>query len=57
MSKIINLLDNTPYQASKFRTKNRVDLNNDPRGTHITNSQIRFEYFMLKLNLYVYSDA
>ena len=57
MSKIINLLDNTPNQASKFRTKNWVDLNNDPRGTHITNSQIRFEYFMLKLNLYVYSDA
>ena len=29
--KIINLLDNTQNQISKFRIKNWVDVNNDPR--------------------------
>ena len=28
--KIINLLDNTPNQWSKFRTKNWVEINDDP---------------------------
>ena len=27
--KIINLLDNTPNQASKFRTKNWVEINDE----------------------------
>ena len=31
--KIINLLDNTPYQPSKFRTENWVKINNDSPGT------------------------
>ena len=31
--KIINLFDNTPNQATKFRTKNWVEINNDARGT------------------------
>ena len=40
--KIINLLDNTPNQSTKFRSKNWVEINDDARGTHNTNSQIKF---------------
>ena len=36
--KIINLLDNTPNQPSKFRTKNWVEINDDSRVTYNTNS-------------------
>ena len=31
--KIINLLGNTTNQATKFRMKNLVEMNNDARGT------------------------
>ena len=40
--KIINLLDNTPNQVTKFKTKNWVEINDDLRGTYNTNSQIKF---------------
>ena len=40
--KIINLLDNTPIQPTKFRTKNWVEINNDAGGTYNTNSEIKF---------------
>ena len=55
--KIINLLDNTPNQPSKFRTKNWVEINDDARGTYNTNSQIKFKTSMLKSSLCDYSDA
>ena len=38
--KIINLLDNTPNQPTKFSTKNLVERNDDSRGTYNANSQI-----------------
>ena len=41
--KIINLLDNTPTQPSKFKMKNWVEINNYSRGKYITNSRIRFK--------------
>ena len=41
--KIINLLDNTPNQPSKFRTKNWVEINDESRGTCNKGSQIRFK--------------
>ena len=41
--KIISLLDNTPNQPSKFRTRNGVEINNDSRGTHNTISQIKLK--------------
>ena len=41
--KIINLLDNTPSQPTKLRTKNWVEINDDARGTCNTNSQIKFK--------------
>ena len=39
--KIINLLDNTPNQSTKFKTKNWIEINDDSRGTHNINSQIK----------------
>ena len=55
--KIINLLDNTPNQTTKFRTKNWVEINDDSRGTYNTNSQIKFKTSMLRSSLFDYSDA
>ena len=54
--KIINLLDNTPNQPSKFRTKNWVE-NNYSRGTYNTNSQIKFKTSMFMSSLWDYNDA
>ena len=39
--KIINLLDNTQNQPTKFRTKNWVENNDEARETYNTKSQIR----------------
>ena len=36
--KIINLLDNTTNQPTKFRAKNCVEINDDALGTYNTNS-------------------
>ena len=38
--KLINLLDNTPNQPTKFRTKNWVETNDYGPGTCNLNSQI-----------------
>ena len=46
--KIINLLDNTPNQLSKFRAKNWTEINDQSRGVYIDNSDIRFKTSMLK---------
>ena len=51
---IINLLDNTPNQPSKFRTKNWIEINDNSWRTYNTNSQIKFKTTMLKLNCYSY---
>ena len=45
--KIINLLDNTPNQPTKFKPKNWVEINDDSGGTYNTNSQIKFEILIL----------
>ena len=56
--KIMNLLDNTPNQPTKFRKKNWVETSDDARGTYNTNSQIKFKTTsMLKSCLCDYSDA
>ena len=55
--KIINLLDNTLNQPSKFKTKNWVEANYESRGTYNANSQIKFKSTMLKSSLCDYSDA
>ena len=59
--KIINLLDNTSNQLSKFRTKNWIrtkswiKINDQSRGVYNTNSDIRFKTTML--NYSEYSDV
>ena len=55
--KIMNLLDNTSNQPSKFKTKNQVEINDELRGTYNVNSQIKFKTTMLKSSLCDYSDA
>ena len=55
--KIINLLDNTPNQPSKFRSKNLLERNNDLRVTCNTNTQIKLKSSMLKSSLCDYSHA
>ena len=55
--KIINLLDNTTNQSSKFRTKNWVEINDDSRETYIASNKIRFKILMLNSSLCDYSDA
>ena len=55
--KIINLLDNTPNQPNKFRTKYWVEINDESRGTYNTNSQIRFKTSLLRSSLCDYSNA
>ena len=54
--KIINLLDNTPNQPSKFRTKNWVEINYESRGIN-KNKQIRVKTSMLRPSLCGYSDS
>ena len=39
---MVNLLEKTPNQPTKFRTKNWVEINDESRGLYNTNSQIRF---------------
>ena len=55
--KIANFIDNTSNQPSKFRIKNWVEINDEPRGAYNTNSQIKFKTTMLKSSLCDYSDA
>ena len=51
------MLDNTPNQPTKFRTKYWVEINDDSRETYTTNSQIKFKTSMLRSSLCDYSDA
>ena len=51
------MLENTPNQPSKFRTKLWVELNDESSGMYNVNSQIKFETSMLKSSLCDYSDA
>ena len=51
------MLDNTPDQPSKFRTKNCIEINDDLRKTYNKDSQIKFKTSMLKSSRCDYSDA
>ena len=55
--KIINLLDNTPNQLTKFRRKNWIEINNDSNGLYNTNSQIKFKTSILRSSLCDYSNT
>ena len=54
--KIINLLDNTTNQPSKFRARFWVEINDESRGKY-DNSSIKFKTSMKRSNLYDHSDA
>ena len=54
--KIINFLDNTPNQPSKFRRKNWVEINDDAHVMYNTNSQIKFKTSLLKQEMMIMRD-
>ena len=54
--KIINLLDNTTNQTSKFRTRDWVEINDKSRGKY-DNSRIKFKISMIGSDLCDYSDT
>ena len=51
------MIDDAPNQPPNFRTKNRVEINDESRRTYNVNSQIKFKTIMLKSSLCDYSDA
>ena len=55
--KIANLLDDSPNETSKFRTRNWVEINYESGGKYDDEKQIRFKTTMLKSSLCDYSDA
>ena len=54
---VINLLNNTSNQLSKFKAKNWVEINDESRGTYNVNSEIRFRNAMLKSSLFGYRSS
>ena len=54
---IINFLDNTPNQPTKFRTKNWVEINDESRGRYNKDNQIIFKTSMLRSSLCNCNDA
>ena len=54
---MINFLDNTPNQPTKYRTKKWVERNDDSGGMYNTNSNIKFKTSVLRTSLYDYGDA
>ena len=50
---IINLLDNMRNQLSKFRTKNRIEVNDQSRAVCNNNSDIRSKTTMLNSLVYM----
>ena len=55
--KIANLLNDGSSKASKFKTRNWVEINDEARGTYSPNKQIKFKTSMLRSSLCDYSDA
>ena len=54
--KIMNLLDDTTNQPSKFATRNWVEINDESKGKY-DNSNSRFKTSIIRSNLCDYSDA
>ena len=50
-------MDNSPNQPSKFKTKCRIEINDQSNGVYKTNSDIRFKNTRLRSSLCDYSDA
>ena len=51
------MLDNTPNQPSKLKTKNWVEINGNSCGTYGFDSQINFKTSKLNSSLCDYCDA
>ena len=51
------MLDNTPNQRSKFKTKNWVEINDESQGLYNEFNQTRFKTSMLWLSLCDYSNV
>ena len=45
---IINLLDNTTNEPSKFKTRNWAEINDESRGTYNESNQIKFKTSMIR---------
>ena len=55
--KIMNLLENTPNQPTKFRIKNWDEIFDDSDENYNTNSQGKFKTSMLRSSLCDYSGT
>ena len=55
--KVINLLDDTINQPSKFRTRYWFLINDESRGTYKASNQIKFKTSIKRSHLCEYSDA
>ena len=55
--KIGNLMNDESNKPSKFRKRNRVEINDEARSTYSPNKQIRFKTAMLRSSLCDYSDT
>ena len=55
--KIINLLGNTQNEASKFRTINLVEINDESRAVYGKDNQVAFKTSTIRSNICDYSDA
>ena len=51
------MLDNTPHQPTTFRTKNRLEINDESRETYNKDNQSRFKTSVFMSSLCDYSDA
>ena len=51
------MLDNTPNQPTKFRTKTCVEISYESCGTYNKDNQIKFKTPILRPSLYDYNDA
>ena len=51
------MLDNASNQTPKFRTKNRVQINDESKETYSANRQINFKAPVLRSSLCDYGDA
>ena len=54
--KVMNLLDNTANQPSKFRTRNWFEIDGESRGKY-DSSSVKFKTLIIRSDLYDYSDA
>ena len=51
------MLENTPNQPTKIRTKNWAEVNDDSQGKYSTNSEIKFKTSLIRSSLCDYSDV